>query len=119
MVDTPAYQRLRGVQQLAYTHLVYPGARHSRFEHCLGAAHVAGRLARGAKAEDDNVKNIQLAALVHDIGHGPFSHVSEGVFVRLTGRRKSMNQSRRQSSVTIPMFDGPWVTKPPSGLLNF
>lgn len=82
VVDTPAFQRLRGVQQLAFTHLVYPGARHSRFEHCMGAAHVAGQLAAGA-GEDPG--RVQLAALVHDIGHGPFSHVSEEVFERLAG----------------------------------
>lgn len=87
VVDTPAYQRLRGVQQLAFTHLVYPGARHSRFEHCLGAAHIAGSLAARAQASDTERQRIQLAALVHDIGHGPFSHVSEEVFEQLTGRR--------------------------------
>lgn len=88
VVDTPAFQRLRGVQQLALTNLVYTGARHSRFEHCMGAAHVAGRLAtrvRDAGHPDLDVDRIRLAALVHDIGHGPFSHVSEEVFERLSG----------------------------------
>lgn len=73
------------------THLVYPGARHSRFEHCVGASHVAGRLAErlarldAGKMPPDRVARIRAAALVHDIGHGPFSHVSEFVFEKLSG----------------------------------
>jgi HD superfamily phosphohydrolase len=85
IVDTQAFQRLRGVQQLAFTHLVYPGARHSRFEHCVGACHLAGRLATELKLEDDVKRRVRLAALCHDIGHGPFSHVSEFVFEALSG----------------------------------
>lgn len=87
VVDTAAFQRLRGVQQLALTHLVYSGARHSRFEHCMGAAHVAGRLASGLRDRqgvDVDVDRVRMAALVHDIGHGPFSHVSEEVFEHLS-----------------------------------
>ncbi len=92
MVDSRPFQRLRGVQQLAMTHLVYPGARHSRFEHCVGACHVAGRLAARLailspdKMHADRVRRIRAAALAHDIGHGPFSHVSEFVFEKLTGK---------------------------------
>jgi uncharacterized protein len=84
VIDSPAFQRLRGVGQLAMTHLVYPGARHSRFEHCIGACHVAGRLASvlGLK----NAQDVRLAALCHDLGHGPFSHVSEMVYEQRTGR---------------------------------
>jgi hypothetical protein len=88
VVDTRAFQRLRGVQQLALTNLVYPSARHSRFEHCMGAAHVAGRLARTLKdrgGADLDVGRVRMAALVHDIGHGSFSHVSEEVFEVLSG----------------------------------
>jgi HD superfamily phosphohydrolase len=88
VVDTRAFQRLRGVQQLALTNLVYPGARHSRFEHCIGAAHVAGRLAqrlRGPGRADLDAERVRMAALVHDIGHGPFSHVSEEVFEFFSG----------------------------------
>ena len=92
VVDSRPFQRLRGVQQLAMTHLVYPGARHSRFEHCVGACHVAGRLAvrltqlSPDKMDADRVRRIRAAALAHDIGHGPFSHVSEFVFEQLTGK---------------------------------
>lgn len=91
VVDSRPFQRLRGVQQLAMTHLVYPGARHSRFEHCVGACYVAGRLAdrlaaiAPSKMTNDRVAMVRAAALTHDIGHGPFSHVSEFVFEQLTG----------------------------------
>lgn len=89
VVDTPAFQRLRRIQQLAMTHLVYPGARHSRFEHCMGACHVAGKLASTLASKDQlaaSTERLRMAGLVHDIGHGPFSHVSEEVFEARTGR---------------------------------
>lgn len=94
VVDTRAFQRLRGVSQLAMTHLVYPGARHSRAEHCIGACHVAGRLAQRLNDQGSRVDRhrVQLAALCHDIGHGPFSHVSEFVYEDLTGRSKVHEQ---------------------------
>ncbi|HEY7193384.1 MAG TPA: HD domain-containing protein [Gemmatimonadales bacterium] len=69
VIDTPAFQRLRYVRQLGHAFLVYPGATHTRFEHALGAYHLAGR------ATQDRV--VRLAALLHDIGHYPFSHALE------------------------------------------
>lgn len=86
LVDSPAFQRLRGVQQLPLTHLVYPGARHSRFEHCVGACHLAGRMADRLGLEPRARQRIRAAALVHDIGHGPFSQVGEFIFEDLTGQ---------------------------------
>lgn len=59
------------------TDLVYPGAVHHRFEHSLGVCHVAERIANHLGLSDEEVRHVRLAALVHDIGHGPFSHVSE------------------------------------------
>ena len=69
VIDTPAFQRLRYVRQLGHAFLVYPGATHTRFEHALGAYHLAGR------ATPDRM--VRLAALLHDIGHYPFSHALE------------------------------------------
>jgi HD superfamily phosphohydrolase len=86
VVDSPAFQRLRGIQQLAFTHLVYPGARHSRFEHCVGACHLAGRMADRLGLEAGERQRVRTAALVHDVGHGPFSQVGEFVFEELTGQ---------------------------------
>src|ERR687886_412028 len=77
LIDTPIFQRLRRIRQLAGAHLVYPSAQHTRFEHSLGTMHVAGYagealLAKGYVHDKDNVQMLRLAALLHDIGHGPF-----------------------------------------------
>ncbi len=84
LLDTPAMQRLRYVRQLGHAFLVYPGATHSRFEHALGAYHLT-RLALGALNERSELGAVpepdrlavRLAALLHDIGHYPFSHTLE------------------------------------------
>jgi uncharacterized protein len=91
VVDTPAFQRLRRIQQLAMTHLVYPGARHSRFEHCMGTCYVASRLCQsiGHEPDDLTTRQVRMAALAHDLGHGPFSHVSEEIFEKLTHGQSS------------------------------
>jgi len=83
-VDTPAFQRLRYVRQLGHAFLVYPGATHSRFEHALGAYQLARRALGGLRERgqleglgDADGLLIRLAALLHDIGHYPFSHALE------------------------------------------
>lgn len=77
VVNSPALQRLRGIRQLALACLVYPGALHTRFDHTLGVTHVAGMMADALDLAPDELRMVQLAGLLHDIGHGPFSHVSE------------------------------------------
>jgi hypothetical protein len=79
IVDSPLFQRLRHIKQLALASLVYPGALHTRFEHSLGVFHVACEMLRrlGLEGDDINVRAVRFAALLHDLGHGPFSHVSE------------------------------------------
>ncbi len=81
VIDTPPFQRLRKIKQLALANLVYPGAIHTRFEHSLGTLHVADRImstiAMREQLCDNDIEIVRLAALLHDIGHGPFSHVSE------------------------------------------
>jgi HD superfamily phosphohydrolase len=84
LIDSPAFQRLRRIRQLAGAHLVYPSAQHSRFEHSLGAMHIAGLagetlLGKGVIDDTEVVQDLRLAALLHDIGHGPFSHLFEEV----------------------------------------
>ncbi len=77
LVNTPFFQRLRGVRQLGLAHLVYPGANHTRFEHSLGTCHLARELARASQLPEEQVILAGLAGLLHDVGHGPFSHMSE------------------------------------------
>ncbi len=86
VIDTPIFQRLRRIRQLAGAHLVYPSAQHSRFEHSLGVMHLAGQAALVLKdkgfLDSGDVANLRLAGLLHDIGHGPFSHLFEEVLER-------------------------------------
>src|SRR3990172_10955875 len=86
VIDTPIFQRLRRIRQLAGAHLVYPSAQHSRFEHSLGVMHLAGQAAIVLKDKgllnSNDAANLRLAGLLHDIGHGPFSHLFEEVLER-------------------------------------
>jgi HD superfamily phosphohydrolase len=84
-VDTPIFQRLRRVRQLAMTHLVYPGALHTRFEHSIGVRYVASKLSESLELDADEQGVIETAALLHDVGHGVFSHVSEQVIDEVSG----------------------------------
>ncbi|MDI3474531.1 MAG: uncharacterized protein PWQ95_259 [Thermococcaceae archaeon] len=77
LVDTPEFQRLRRITQLGFAFLAYPSARHTRFEHSLGTFHLAKRV-RGYNPEVE--EGVVYAALLHDLGHYPFSHTLEGIF---------------------------------------
>lgn len=83
VIDTYVFQRLRRIRQLAGAHLTYPAAQHSRFEHSLGTMHIAGLAANvllnKGYISEDKIQLLRLAALLHDIGHGPFSHLFEEV----------------------------------------
>ena len=96
IINVPAFQRLRRIKQLAFTVFIYPGAAHTRFEHSLGVMHTATRLFQGICSRNKDLlesefsinedgigrqtKVIRLAALLHDLGHSPFSHAAEEVF---------------------------------------
>ncbi len=80
VLETRALQRLRRIKQMGFAWEVYPGAEHSRFGHALGAFHVARRAVTQLGLSGDVARDIKVAALVHDIGHGPFSHAWEQVF---------------------------------------
>ena len=82
IIDTPEYQRLHKLKQLGVTHHVYPSANHTRFEHSLGVSHLAKILVNSIIEKhpefditDSDVELFQIAGLIHDIGHGPFSHL--------------------------------------------
>ncbi len=79
IMDMPQFQRLRRIKQLGLISLIYPGATHTRFEHCVGTMNLGSKLATELGLNDDEIELIRASALLHDLGHGPFSHVSEGV----------------------------------------
>jgi hypothetical protein len=86
LIDTPAVQRLRRVAQLGTVTYVYPSANHTRFEHSLGVYHLATRALANLGVEGTAAERVRAAALLHDVGHGPFSHNVEGVIHRHTGK---------------------------------
>ena len=84
IVAHPFYQRLRRIQQMAFAHLVYPGAMHSRLHHSLGAYHlmcnaVIELRAKGVAIDKEEELGVKMAILLHDIGHGPYSHALENI----------------------------------------
>jgi HD superfamily phosphohydrolase len=85
VLDSPPVQRLRHVKQLGFSCLVYPGANHTRFEHSLGTMHLATLLARHLALDPAEALLVAAAGLLHDIGHGPFSHTSEAFLSEFAG----------------------------------
>ena len=77
LLDSPVLQRLRYIKQLGFSYLVYPGANHTRFEHSLGTMFLADVASRRFALPDHERTLVVAAALLHDVGHGPFSHASE------------------------------------------
>lgn len=86
LLDSPALQRLRYIKQLGFSYLVYPGANHTRFEHSLGTMFLADVACRRFGLSDDERRLVVAAALLHDIGHGPFSHASEPLMEKFLHR---------------------------------
>ncbi len=87
IIAHPWYQRLRNIHQMAFAHLVYPGAVHSRLHHSLGAYHLMGIAlselrSKGVIINEEEELGAKLAILLHDIGHGPFSHALEEELIR-------------------------------------
>ena len=95
IVDSVTFQRLRRLKQLALANLVYPGANHTRFDHSLGAFHVAGRMAQNLGLGPADAELIRRAALLHDIGHAPFSHVSEPILKRHSGEKIALQPKQQ------------------------
>ena len=81
IIDTPIFQRLRRIRQLSGAHLIYPGAQHTRFEHSLGVMHIASMAGHALNEKgiisSNDIQDLRFAGLLHDIGHGPFSHLFE------------------------------------------
>jgi HD superfamily phosphohydrolase len=82
LIEHSYFQRLRRIKQVGMTHMVYPGALHTRFHHAMGAMHLMTQAIevlrfKGVKISDEEAKGVTIAILLHDIGHGPFSHALE------------------------------------------
>ncbi len=90
LIDTEVFQRLRYIKQLALAYLVYPGAEHTRFGHSIGAMYLASIYGRHFMEEgvldEDDVALLRVSALLHDIGHGPFSHLYEELLIKYRGK---------------------------------
>ncbi len=86
LIDHPYFQRLRRISQLGLTYLVYPGAYHTRFHHAIGAMHLMGRAIytlrqKGHEISAEEERGVLVAILLHDVGHGPFSHALEHTLI--------------------------------------
>ncbi|WP_457554940.1 SIR2 family protein [Candidatus Pyrohabitans sp.] len=91
LINSADIQRLRDIKQLSFLHYYYPGATHSRFEHSIGVAYLVSKALKSLREKTEEIDDIIMlntifAAIIHDIGHGPFSHVVE-VFAERTGRK--------------------------------
>lgn len=95
LVEHPYFQRLRRIKQLSLTDYVYPGALHTRFHHALGALHLMGQSievlrSKGVKISEKEAKAASIAILLHDIGHGPFSHTLEHTLINVHHEKLSL-----------------------------
>jgi HD superfamily phosphohydrolase len=119
LVEHPYFQRLRRIKQLGLSELVYPGALHTRFHHALGAMHLMGQAiqtlrGKGHRISEPECDAAQIAILLHDIGHGPFSHVLEytileGIpheWLSLLLMRELNRQFNGGLDMAIQMFEG-------------
>ena len=86
IIDSFPFQRLRRIRQLAGSEYVYPGANHTRFEHSIGVMHLTNRLVKNPFFQkifsNEESQTIRFAAMLHDVGHGPFSHVFEEILIK-------------------------------------
>ncbi len=121
IINHPVFQRLRRIRQLGLTDLIYPGAMHTRFEHSLGVMHLATKMYDAIVEKDENKRIlsdylsynetglirdrqiVRLAALLHDIGHSPFSHASEDLFPK----NNKTNKRFKHEDYTTTIIKGP------------
>lgn len=106
-IDTPEFQRLRRIRQLGLAYFVYPSAVHTRFEHCLGVMHLAGKVAdklvsRGVTRVTPREKELlQLAGLLHDVGHVAFSHLFDYILEELNPDEQGSLANHEDRSIFI------------------
>ena len=111
LIGTPEFQRLWGIRQTGFAHLVFPGANHTRLEHSLGAYWVAEQMSARLGLAGDEARRVALGALLHDLGHGPFSHTLDAPMVEVLGQpHEALSRERIEgtdpdwppSSVEVP-----------------
>lgn len=130
VIQHPYFQRLRRIRQLGLTELIYPGATHTRFHHALGALNLMiGAIdvlrRKGVEITDDEAEGAYLAILLHDIGHGPFSHTLEHTIIQGVNHEKvsrwMMEKLNRdlggKLQLAMDIFDGHYPVKPFLGQL--
>lgn len=124
LVEHPYFQRLRRIKQLGLADLVYPGALHTRFHHALGAMHLMSQALKALQEKghliwEPELESAQVAILLHDLGHGPFSHVLENVLlpgvahesITLVLMKDLNKQMNGRLDMAIQMFEGTYPRK--------
>jgi uncharacterized protein len=123
LIEHPYFQRLRRIQQLGLTNYVYPGANHTRFQHALGALHlmeqaIAVLRSKGQFITEEEAEAVMIAILLHDIGHGPFSHALESSIVPVSHEHMSIlfmielnRQFNGQLTLAIEIFQNNYHKK--------
>jgi len=130
IIQHPYFQRLRRIRQLGLTELVYPGATHTRFHHALGALNLMVRAidvlkSKGVEITEAEAEAAYLAILLHDVGHGPFSHTLEHTLIKGVNHEKisgwMMQKLNRETGgkldLAIEIFNGTYLQKPFLGQL--
>jgi len=106
LLDTAAMQRLSRIKQLSHTYIVYPSAVHTRFEHSLGSLYIAGRICQELELPEERKRLIRMAGLLHDIGHGPFSHLFEEPMSWINGDEYSHDTATKLIIEHDPQISG-------------
>jgi len=94
IIDCAEFQRLRKIKQLALTNLVYPGATHTRFEHSIGTLHLTKLICEKTNIDEEHCKKIRIYSLLHDIGHGAFSHELEDITKKMFGSHEEVGTKK-------------------------
>jgi HD superfamily phosphohydrolase len=110
VIDSFPVQRLRRLRQLAGSEYVYPGANHTRFEHSVGVMHLASKVIENSNLSklvtEEEAEMVKIAALLHDIGHGPFSHIFENLLVEIKKTHEDMTLWLTESSELHDILTG-------------